>query len=135
MPAARKQATLVVASFAFLVAFALAGSAGGVPGKKDREALSPPTNVRVTAATPSSVSLAWDPSQDSALVAGYWVYVDEVRAEISGSEYTGKAVPAEVSGTKYTALDLDCGRSIGIWIVAFDRKANRSPAALSLIHI
>ena len=133
MPAARKHATLVVASFAFLAAFALAGSAGGVPGTKDREALSAPTNVRVTAATPSSVSLAWDPSHDGSLVAGYWVYVDEVRAEISGSEYTGKAVPVEVSGTKYTAFDFDCGQSIGIWIVAFDRKTNRSPAARATV--
>ncbi len=104
-----------------------------MPGKNDRDALPAPTNVRVVAATPTSVSLAWDPAQDSPGVAGYYVYVDEVRAEISGSEYTGSVLPVEVSRAQYTALGLSCGRSMGVWIVAFDRKANRSPAARATV--
>ena len=121
MPAARKHATLAVASLALLAAFALAGSASGIalPGPKDRKAPSAPTNVRVTSATPTSVSLAWDSATDNVSVAFYFVYVDAQRAR--------------VSGTTYTATNLQCGQSIGVWIVAYDTSLNRSSSATATV--
>ena len=122
VPAARKHATLAVASVALLAAFALAGSAGSVqlPGKKDRKAPTAPANVRVTSATPTTVSLAWEPAADNVAVDGYSVHVDSLHFR--------------VSGTEYTATELECGDSIKVSVVAFDRALNHSrpaPATVS----
>ncbi|MBA3376814.1 MAG: fibronectin type III domain-containing protein, partial [Actinobacteria bacterium] len=121
VPAARKHATLAVASVALLAAFALAGSAGSVhlPLKRDREAPTAPANVRVTEATPTTVSLAWDASTDNVGVAFYYVYVDAQRTR--------------VEGTTYTASNLECGQSIGVWIVAYDFARNRSSSATATV--
>ena len=86
-----KHATLAFVSVALLAAFALAGSAGsvGLPGKKDREAPTAPANVRVTSATPTSVSLAWEPAADNVAVDGLLRHVDALRARVSGTEIHG----------------------------------------------
>ncbi|MBA3401499.1 MAG: hypothetical protein H0U05_05865, partial [Actinobacteria bacterium] len=121
MPAARKHTAVAFVSVALLATLALAGSAGGVqlPGKRDREAPSAPTNVRVTSATPTTVSLAWDASTDSVGVAFYYVYVDAQRAR--------------VSGTTYTATNLACGQSIGVWVVAYDLSLNHSSSTAATV--
>ena len=61
------------------------------------------------------MSLAWEPSTDNVGVAFYYVYFDRVRAQ--------------VSETTYTAANLECGRSIKVWIVAVDLSLNRSESA------
>jgi len=112
--AARKPTVVASLSISLVAALALAGSAAGVrlPGKGDKQAPSAPTNVSVTSATPTTISLAWDPSTDKAGVSGYYVYIEAVRAV--------------ASSTKYTATNLACGTSVRVWIVAFDRSMNRS---------
>ena len=98
MPAARKHTLVAFVTVALLAALAVSGSAASVLNpKKDREDPSVPANVRVTAATQTSVSLAWEPSTDNVGVAFYYVYFDAVRAQ--------------VSETTYTAANLSCGRS------------------------
>ncbi|MGI8886634.1 MAG: fibronectin type III domain-containing protein [Gaiellaceae bacterium] len=121
MPAARKHVTLAILSIALVAASGLAGAAGGVqlPGKRDREAPSAPFNVRVTSSSLTSVSLEWDAATDNVGVAFYYVYVDAQRAR--------------VSGTSYTATNLECGQSIGVWIVAYDYALNRSPSAAATV--
>ena len=120
MQAAKKHTAVAVVSLALLAALALVGSAGGVlPVKRDREAPTAPTNVRVTSATPTTISLAWDASTDNVGVAFYYVYVDAVRAR--------------VSGTTYTATGLQCGQSVGVWIVAYDGALNKSPSAAATV--
>jgi chitodextrinase len=116
MSAARTPKRFALVSVASIVALALATSAGGVwsATKRDREAPSAPANVHVTSATPTSVSLAWDASTDNVGVAGYYVYVDAIRAR--------------VSGTSYTAQGLTCGTSVSVQVVAFDFARNRSGA-------
>ena len=101
MQAAKKHTAVAVVSFALLAALALVGSAGGVlPVKRDREAPTAPTNIRVASATPTTISLAWDASKDNLGVAFYYVYIDAVRAR--------------VSGTTYTSTELQCGQSVGV---------------------
>ena len=114
MPAA-KHATVAIASAASVVVLAVATSAGGVwsPEKRDREAPTAPANVHVMRATPSSVTVAWEASTDNVGVAGYYVYVNGQRVRRDG--------------TSYTAQGLECGSSVGVTVVAFDRAGNRSP--------
>ena len=129
MQAARKHALVAFLSVAVLAALALAGSAGGIQleRQKDREAPSAPASVRVTAATPTSVSLAWDRSTDNVGVAFYYVYVDV------GEPVYVDGGRARVSGTTYTATNLECGQSIGVRIVAYDFFRNRSSAATATV--
>jgi subtilisin family serine protease len=58
-----------------------------------------PTNLRVTATTETSVSLAWDPSTDDTGVTGYTVYVDG--AAWGDSTDTVETVTGLESGTTY----------------------------------
>ncbi len=94
----------------------LAGGAGAEPGGRDpdQEPPSAPANVRVTEATPTSVSLAWDESTDNVGVAGYFVEVDGGRR--------AKRVPTPA----YMVDGLQCGQMVTVLIQAFDRARNRS---------
>ena len=93
----------------------LAGGAGAAPGGRDpdQEPPSAPANVRVTEATPTSVSLAWDESTDNVGVVGYLVEVDGRRAKRG-------------SAPAYTVDGLQCGQIVTVLIAAFDRSRNRS---------
>jgi chitodextrinase len=118
--AASKHTALAAASVALIVALAFAGLAGGARGgKRDKVPPTAPTNVRLTGATPFSVSLALDAATDDVGVAGYYVYVDGMRTRISG--------------TSYTAQGLECGQSVNVWVIAFDGSNNRSPAASATV--
>ncbi len=55
----------------------LVGAAGASPEPRDREAPSAPENVRVVAATPTLVHMAWDASVDNVGVVGYYVTGDK----------------------------------------------------------
>ena len=122
MQAARKHTAVAVVSVLLVAALTLAGTAGGLelPRMSDRRGPSAPSQVRVEAATPTTVSLAWKHASDAFGIAFYDVYVDSRRA-------------ARVAGTTYTASDLACGQSIGVRVVAFDPSLNRSSAATATV--
>ena len=82
---------------------------------RDRQPPTAPSNLRVTAASAKSLSLAWDRSTDNVGVRGYYVYVNGRRST--------------VSSTAYIAGRLNCGQSVAVAVVAFDRAGNRSPRA------
>ena len=107
---------LASASVAFVAALLLVGSAGGAPPwKQDKEPPSAPANVRVAAATATSVSIQWDASTDNVGVASYYVYGDGLRARVSSPSY--------VAGGR------SCGESFYVWIIALDRAGNHSASA------
>ncbi len=120
MSAAAKRTALAAVSVVLLVAVSIAGPAGGASsGKRDRVPPTAPTDIHVTAATPSLVFTAWTPSQDDVGVAGYYVYGDTGRATV--------ASPA------YVVSSLACGESTSVAVVAFDHAGNRSPRATTTV--
>ena len=90
------------------------GNRGAIVRPRPRRA-----NLRVTFATTSSISVAWDPSTDNVRVRGYYVYVDGNRST--------------VSTTAYTIWQLSCGESVAVEVEAFDRAGNRSPRASATV--
>jgi chitodextrinase len=112
--AARHSATLLAAVLAAIVGLTAVDYAdAGKRGKRrDREAPSAPANVRVEAASQSSINLSWDRSTDDVRVSRYLVYVNGDRDRVAG--------PA------YTADRLGCGETVAFWIVAVDWRGKRS---------
>ena len=82
----------------------------------DGEPPTVPTDLSVTSATQTSVSISWSASSDDVGVAGY-----HVRAE-------GLLVSADAT-TSSTVSGLACGTTYTITVDAFDAAGNRSPAA------
>ena len=117
--AAAQRTALAAATLIALTGLVAVGSAGGSRGDRDREAPTPPGDVHVVAATQSSVSVAWDPSQDNVGVAGYLVYAD-------GGRY-------RVSSTAFTVQNTDCGQSIAVAVVAYDAANNRSELSWTIV--
>ena len=115
--AAAQRTALAVASILALVCVTALVPAGGADAGRDREPPTPPANVRVAAATPSSVKIAWDPSVDNVSVAGYQVFRDKTDDE------KGKVV---VEKPEYTIMGLGCGATTVIRLVALDASNNRS---------
>jgi chitodextrinase len=70
----------------------------------------------VVSATPSAVSLAWEPSRDRFGVTGYGVYLD-------------RRVVATSSQPGVTISGLDCGRAYTFGVDAYDAAGNRSRRA------
>ena len=72
MFAATKGTVLAAATLLALLVVSVAGPAGGASSARgDRVAPTPPGNPHVTEATPSRVSLAWDPAQDNGFEGVY----------------------------------------------------------------
>jgi chitodextrinase len=115
--AAAKHTVLAAASVIALVALAVVVPAGGAPSdpRQDPDAPTKPVNLRVTSATSSDVSVAWDPSTDDVGVEGYYVL-------------TGKG-GAVVDEPEYVVTGLACGQSALLVVIAFDAEKNRSEKA------
>ncbi|WP_251153905.1 endo-1,4-beta-xylanase [Cellulosimicrobium sp. Marseille-Q4280] len=79
----------------------------------DDQAPSAPTGLRVSGATPSSVSLAWDAASDDTGVTGYRVFRDGTQV-------------AEVAATSYTDTGLEPGTSSAYAVRAVDAAGNVS---------
>lgn len=95
--------------------YAWAGAVfGPVP---DHEAPTTPTGLRLTGMTPTSVSIAWDPSDDNSGVAGYGVYRNGVK------------VGGDQSSRTRTLTGLTTGVSYLIEVDAVDYDGNRSGRA------
>lgn len=89
-----------------------------VTASGDTEPPTVPQHLRVTNATPSSISLAWDASTDNVGVFGYRVYRDG-------------AVRGTVSGTSYIDQGLQPNTSYNYQVEAYDVAANYSgPSAV-----
>jgi len=82
--------------------------------KSDRDPPSPPSELRLTSATASSVAIEWQPSQDNRETVLYAIYRDGIRVGIS-------LRPSVVLGR------LSCGTTYVIEIAAVDLARNRSP--------
>jgi chitodextrinase len=119
---ARIEPGLARASIVFLlVAFLLAGASSAARSpRSDKKAPTTPARVRVTAATLSTVSLAWDPSRDNVRVTGYSVYLD------------GNVV-ATSSRAAATISDLACGRAYTFGIDSYDQAGNHSRLAWATV--
>jgi chitodextrinase len=75
-----------------------------------------PTGLRVTAATATSVSLAWTASTDDVAVAGYGLYV--------AGQRTG-----QTTTTSATSTGLQCGTTYALGVDAYDNTGKRSTVA------
>lgn len=82
---------------------------------RDRTPPTTPTNLRVTAVSPTSVTFAWNPSSDN---SGSFFYVL--------SSNTGELASASMSSTTYTWTGLNPGTSYTFRIRARDQSMNWS---------
>jgi len=83
---------------------------------RDATPPSAPRDLRLTARTRTSISLAWTASSDNLGVKGYRVYL-------------GDAPVADVAATQYTRIGLACGRTYDVAVDAVDQAGNRSQKA------
>ncbi|MFF3459363.1 carbohydrate binding domain-containing protein [Streptomyces sp. NPDC002730] len=95
----------------------LDGPGGG--GGGDTQAPTTPTNLRSTAKTSSSVSLAWNASSDNVGVTGYDVYQGPTRA-------------STVTGTSATVSGLAASTSYSFTVRARDAAGNLSAASTAV---
>jgi hypothetical protein len=91
----------------------------GVGSGPDTQAPSVPANLRVTATTSSSISLAWDASTDNVGVTGYKVYEGSTSVAIPGENAATIAGLAASSSHTYTVTAVDAagnesGRSTSV---------------------
>lgn len=104
---------VAVVATALLVPLLTAPAAGSAP---ERSRLSGPTNLRVTAMTPHSVTLAWNPAAN----AGSFVYVIRLVD-------TGYQLGVSQTETTFTWVrDLVPGRTYSFVMWAADQKGRRS---------
>jgi parallel beta-helix repeat protein len=83
----------------------------------DTQPPSSPSQVSVTGATQTSISLSWARSTDNVGVVAYWITVSP-------------AQPALTAGTSYAVVGLTCGATYTIAITASDAAGNVSSPAL-----
>jgi acid phosphatase type 7 len=72
-----------------------------------------PTNLSVTAATTTSLSVSWTASTDNVAVVGYDLYLEAAKAGFA-------------STTSYTFSGLSCGTSYSVMVDAYDAAGNSS---------
>jgi hypothetical protein len=94
-------------------AAAPASNEAGAVTQSDQTPPSAPANLRVTTSTPSSISLAWDPSTDNVGVANYAVYVN-------GTKRT------TTSQTSYIVDGLTASTLYSFYVIALDGSGNAS---------
>ncbi len=82
----------------------------------DTQAPSTPTGLTVSAATRTSITIAWNSSTDNIAVSGYTIYVNLVAT-------------AQSTLTSSTLSGLVCGTSYTVAVDAFDSAGNRSGQA------
>jgi chitodextrinase len=120
--AAAKRTVLAAVSVLAITTLAIVGPAGGASSdRRDRQAPTTPSNLRVTGATSSLVSVAWDPSTDDVGVEGYYVFGDKGKATVNKPEHIDKP--------EYTVTELRCGETARLTVIAFDAAQNRSEKA------
>jgi chitodextrinase len=96
-----------------------AQSAAASATTPDTVAPSVPTNITATAASGTSVNVAWQPATDNVGVAGYWLYRN------------GSLVATIKSGTSYTDTGLANVTTYHYTVSAYDTAGNASAASTS----
>lgn len=86
----------------------------------DTSAPSAPTNLAVTAATSSSISLAWNPSSDDRAVVAYDIY---------HSQESGDVLVGMSTTPGHTVGGLAPSTSYSFYVIARDAAGNLSPAS------
>ncbi|HEV8486036.1 MAG TPA: fibronectin type III domain-containing protein [Blastocatellia bacterium] len=92
---------------------------GGTGGGGDTQAPTVPTNLRVTATTASSVSLAWDASTDNVGVTGYDVF-------------QGTTLAGGTTTTSFMVNGLNCNTLFVFTVKAKDAAGNVSVSSMSV---
>jgi chitodextrinase len=94
--------------------------AQGGAGDRDRPTLAPPTELQVTAATATTITVIWKAPADQPRVEGYRLYLDDK----ADSEPVAKTTE-----TEYTFKDLTCGTAYTLGVEAFGagRRSERVP--------
>ena len=87
-----------------------------IEGPADTSAPTKPASVRKSAATTSSITMAWNSASDNVGVAGYSLYR-------SGSRV------AKITSTSYKFTGLACGKSYALGVAAYDAAGNSSATA------
>ncbi len=88
----------------------------------DNTAPTVPLNLRLTASTNSTISIAWDPSSDDVGVFKYDIYVNGVKSYITGNTFT-------------TIANLNTNQSYAFYVTARDESGNVSAGSNQLIGI
>ncbi|HEY0604597.1 MAG TPA: fibronectin type III domain-containing protein [Herpetosiphonaceae bacterium] len=104
---ARATALVLLISFVF-------GTALTSAAPNDRKPPTTPTNLRVTATTPASVSFAWNPSTDNSGSVSYRIHREGYHIDWSTSQ------------TSYTWTSLAPSTTYTFYVYAVDRAGNRS---------
>ena len=107
-----------VAAIALAIAIAAPASAGRRPPSVDRTPPSQPTNLRVTAVTQTSVSLAWTPSTDNVGVRSYSLWGEGLSGVVSAAHPL----------TTATWSSLRPGQTVTFRVTAFDAQLQRLDA-------
>jgi hypothetical protein len=98
-----------------LILMTVVGSSPAL-GARDRAAPTTPANLRITALTPYTVSLAWDASKDSSGIASYTICCAYTNSEVVSG-----------SATTYTyTKGLEASRAFSLFVVAKDNAGNYS---------
>jgi chitodextrinase len=85
---------------------ALSNAVTATTDPEDTEPPSAPRNLRVTAESATSVSLAWEPATDNERVMGYWIYRDGVASRGTGeTRFTYTGLSPGTHRFSVTALD------------------------------
>jgi chitodextrinase len=91
---------------------------------QDQGAPAAVSEVEVSAADASSVTIEWPPSRDSWMVAGYGVFVDAAQVATLKPERVHRW--RNKDSYSYTVRGLSCGRGYTIGVDAFDRGDDHS---------
>ncbi len=89
------------------------------PDPGDTEAPSVPKGLRAIDSTASSVTIAWEPSQDNVGVTWYKVFLDGIGI-------------GTATGTEYSITELEPGRRYSMSVSANDQAQNESPRSSSI---
>src|SRR5215208_3389020 len=108
--------TLTARAAVVLVVLALLLSPAPALAAKDRSAPTTPTNLHTTAITPTSVTLAWNPSTDNSGSVRYRIQMASI--------YNSLAMETTQTSLTWTSLSTNTTYSFSVY--AFDSSGNRS---------
>jgi fibronectin type III domain protein len=115
----------LIVGLLLLAAVVLASTAGAARGGRDRTPPTTPTNLRITASTDTTVTLAWNPSTDN---SGSFSYRVRERA------FNDLTYSVPQTRTTFTATRLWPGQTYTYTVWAVDAAGNRSGDSNTVSH-